>query len=116
MMIVNTQWKNIKNCEAESITNNSNDYDEKCMKIKFKFNSDNDFPLNKTLKVRNMTIAVGFVFCEGSKYYPEVFLQECLLNYKFLNMIRLTYLKIPMLTIPIVCAGLLFVITDIFLT
>ena len=35
-----------------TITNNSDDFDEKYMKINF--NSDNDLPLKKTLKLRNM--------------------------------------------------------------
>ena len=106
--------KNIKNCGAKSITNNSDDYDEKHMKIKF--NSNNDLPLDKTLKLHNMTIAIGSVFHEGNKYYPQDFLKERLLNYKCLNMIGLMCLKELMLTKLIVYTSLLFVITDIFLT
>ena len=37
-----------------SITKNSDDYDEKYMKIKF--NSDGKLPLNKTIKIRSMVI------------------------------------------------------------
>ena len=37
-----------------SITKNSDDYDEKYMKIKF--NSDGELPLNKTIKIRSMVI------------------------------------------------------------
>ena len=51
-------------------------YDEKYMKIKF--NSDNDLPLNKTLKLYNVGLVGGSVFHEGNKYYPQLFLDECL--------------------------------------
>ena len=51
----------------KSVTNNSDSYNEKYMKIKF--NSDDDLPLNKMLKRYNMVTVVRFVFDEGSKYY-----------------------------------------------
>ena len=53
-----------------------NDYDEKCMKIKF--NLDNELPLNRTVETRSMIIGVRAIFLENNKYYPEVFLDECL--------------------------------------
>ena len=84
--------------------------------MKIKFNSDNDLPLNETLKLRNMTIAVGSGFHKGNKYYLQVFLKERLLNCKCLNMIGLMCFKELMLKKPMVCRSLLFVITDIFLT
>ena len=59
-----------------SITNNLDDYDKTCMKIKF--NSDDDLPLNKTLELRKMIIVVRSVFHEGNKCYPHVFLDEYL--------------------------------------
>ena len=43
-----------------SITKNSDDYDEKFMKIKF--NSDDKLPLNKTIEILSMTIAVRAIF------------------------------------------------------
>ena len=46
--------------------------------IKIKFNSDDNLPLNKILKLHNMTIAIRSVFQEDGKYYPEVVLDECL--------------------------------------
>ena len=54
------------------ITNNLNNYYEKYMKIKF--NSDDDWPLNKPLDLRNTTIVVTAVFHEGNKYYAKVVL------------------------------------------
>ena len=59
-----------------SITKNSDDYDEKYMKIKF--NSDDGLPLNKTIEIPTITIVVRAVFHENNKYYPQVFLDECL--------------------------------------
>ena len=46
--------------------------------MKIKFNSYDDLPLNKTLKIRSMIIVVRAVFHEINKYYPQVFLDECL--------------------------------------
>ena len=51
-----------------SKTNNSDDYDEKCMKIKF--NSDDDLPANKTLEISSMLIAIKAAFNENNKHYP----------------------------------------------
>ena len=49
-----------------STTKNSNDYDEKYIKIKF--NSDNELPQNKTIEIPSMIIVVRAVFYEISKY------------------------------------------------
>ena len=57
-----------------SISNNSDDYNEKYMKIKFIL--DDSLPLNKTLKLCNMVVVVRSAFHEGNKYYPKVFLDE----------------------------------------
>ena len=46
--------------------------------MKIKFNSDDNLPLNKILKLHNLTIVVRSVFQENSRYYPQVFLDECL--------------------------------------
>ena len=68
-------WSKITNL-ISSLTKNSDDYDEKYMKIKF--NSDDELPLNKTIKICSMIIVVRTVFHENNKYYPQVFLEECL--------------------------------------
>ena len=57
-------------------TKDSDDYDEKYMKIKF--NSDDELPLNKTIGIHSITIVLRIVFHENNKYYPKVFLEECL--------------------------------------
>ena len=68
-------WSKIKNL-VRSITKNSDDYDEKYKKIKF--NWDDELPLSKTIKIQSMIIVVTAVFHKNNKYYPQVFLHECL--------------------------------------
>ena len=51
--------------QIRTIISNTNNYDEKYMKIKS--NSDDDLPLNKTLELRNMIIVVRSVFHENTK-------------------------------------------------
>ena len=71
------------------ITKNSDDYDKKCMKIKF--NSNDDLPLNKIIKIHIATMVVRAIFYENNKYYPQVFLDD------FFIMIELIFLKQLML-------------------
>ena len=54
----------------------SGEYNKDYMKIKF--NSDDDLPLNKILKVSILAIIVRSVVEEDGKYYPQIFLDECL--------------------------------------
>ena len=63
--------KNMKNCRVKSdlirsITKSWHDYDEKYMKIKF--NSDDELPLNKMIKIPSMIIVARAVFHENNKY------------------------------------------------
>ena len=46
--------------------------------MRIKFNSDDDLPLNKILKLHMLAIIVRSAFKEDDKYYPHVFLDECL--------------------------------------
>ena len=46
--------------------------------MKIKFSSDDDLPLNKSLKFRLMTITIRYVFEEDGKLYPQVFLDDTL--------------------------------------
>ena len=48
--------------------------------MKIRFTSDNNFPLNKTLKFYNMTVTIRCVFSEDNKFYPQVFLDEALFS------------------------------------
>ena len=68
-------WSKIRDL-IRSITKNSDDYDEKYMKIKF--SSDYELPVNKTIEVPGMIIVVRAVFYENNKYYLQVFSDECL--------------------------------------
>ena len=45
---------------------------------KGKFNSDDNLPLNKMLKLHMLTVIVRSIFEEDGEYYPQVFLDECL--------------------------------------
>ena len=74
----NDVWSGIKN-KIEAISSDQWDYEKDCMKIKF--NSDDDLPLNKSLKFNSMTINIRSVFEEDRKLYPQVFLDDTL--YKF---------------------------------
>ena len=46
--------------------------------MKIKFDTDDDLPLNKPLKLHMVTIIVRSVFQEGKKLYPQIYLDECL--------------------------------------
>ena len=59
-----------------SITINSDECDEKYMTMKFE--SDYELPLNKTIEIPSKIIVVRAVSHKNNKYYPQVFLDECL--------------------------------------
>ena len=59
-----------------SVTKKLDDYDEKYMKIKFDL--DDKVPLNKTIEIPIMVIVVAAIFYGNNKYFPQVFLNECL--------------------------------------
>ena len=44
--------------------------------MKIKFNSDDNLPLNKLLKLHNLTIVARSVFQEENKYCSQVSLDE----------------------------------------
>ena len=46
--------------------------------MKIKFNSDDNLSLNKIMQLHMLAIIVRSVFEEDGKYYPQVFLDECL--------------------------------------
>ena len=68
-------WIKIRDL-IRSITKILDDYDEKYMKIKF--HSDGYLPLNKMIEIPIVTIVGRAVFHENTKYYQQVFLDECL--------------------------------------
>ena len=68
-------WNRIKNL-TKAINGTPVYYNENYMKIKS--SSDDILLLNKLLKLHNLTIAIRYVFQEGNKCYPQVFLDEYL--------------------------------------
>ena len=46
--------------------------------MKIKFNSDDELPLNKAIKIPRMLIVARAISLESNKYYLQVFLVECL--------------------------------------
>ena len=50
--------------------------------MKIKFNSDDELPLNKMVKMPTMTIVFRDVFHEQNKYYPKAFIMNGYLNYE----------------------------------
>ena len=46
--------------------------------MKFKYNLDDKLPLNKMIEIPSMVIDFRAVFHENNKYFPEVFLGQCL--------------------------------------
>ena len=46
--------------------------------MKIKFNPHDKLPLNKPIEIRSIIIVAQAIFHENNKYYPQVFLVECL--------------------------------------
>ena len=68
-------WYKIKNLtECNSIK--ASKYRKDFMKIKF--NSDDNLPLYKALKIHICAIVIRSVFEENGKHYPQFFLDEYL--------------------------------------
>ena len=66
----------IRTCIEKRNNNKSGEFEKDCMKIKF--NSDDKLPLNKQIKFPSVTIVIRYVFEDDGKYYPQVFLNDCL--------------------------------------
>ena len=69
-------WDKIKYHIQPNNADKSGKYEKDYMRIKF--NSDDDLPLNKILKLCMLTKIVRSVFEEDGKYYPQVILDDCL--------------------------------------
>ena len=64
-------WDGIKN-EIDTMNGGKKaEYGKDFMKIKF--NTDDDLPLNKPLKIHMLTTLVKSVFEEGGNFYPQTF-------------------------------------------
>ena len=69
-------WEKIKHLIETINEDKKGEYEKDFMKIKF--NSNDNLPLNKMLKLHMLTVIVRSVFKTDDKYYPQVFLDECL--------------------------------------
>ena len=60
--------------------NKMNDSDSEYEKdyMKIKFDTDDDIPLNKVLYFPTIAVIIRCVFEQNVKYYPQVYLDECL--------------------------------------
>ena len=45
---------------------------------KIRFESNDDLPLNKPMRLRLLTIIIRSVFSEDGKFYPQLFLNDAL--------------------------------------
>ena len=66
--------------------------------IKIRFESDDYLPLGKILNILSMIIVTRSVFQENNRYYPQLYLHECLYEFveelqKFYNMNGLMFQK-----------------------
>ena len=69
-------WSGIKD-QVKKINNGKlGEYGKDYMKIKFK--SDNDLSLNKILTFPMLIINIRTIFEKDGKYYPRIFLDDCL--------------------------------------
>ena len=69
-------WDEIKHFIEKINEVKKDEYEKDFMKIKF--NSDDNLPLNKMLKLQMLTVIVRSAFGEDGKYYPQVCLDEFL--------------------------------------
>ena len=69
-------WEGVKK-EIETINGGEkNEYGKDYMKIRFK--SNDDFPQNKPIKLRLLTIIIRSVIRKNGKFYPQLFLDDAL--------------------------------------
>ena len=69
-------WDGIKNKIEKINDSKKGEYGKDFMKIKF--NTDDNLPLNKPLKLQLLTIIVRCIFEEDSKFYSQLYLDDCL--------------------------------------
>ena len=73
-------WDEIKYLIKTINDGEAGEYEKDFMKIKF--NSDDNFSLNKKLQLHNLTIVIRSVFQEDNKYYAQFFYMNVCMNYK----------------------------------
>ena len=53
--------------------------------MKIRFNTDDNLSLNKPLKLNLLTIIVRCIFQEDGKFYPQLYLNDCLYELRVTN-------------------------------
>ena len=76
--VLDMVWGSIENKIDPNIIK-IKDYD------KFRFNSDIDLPLYTLIEFRSLVINVSCVIEKDNKYYPEIYLDECLYDKVYSN-------------------------------
>ena len=72
-----TELRDVIKNEIEAINGGKKGkYNKDIMKVKF--NADDNLPLNKPLKLHMLTIIVRCIFEEDGKFYPQLYLDDCL--------------------------------------
>ena len=46
--------------------------------MKIKLDTDDNLPLSKPLNLHLLTVIVSFIFEEDGKFYPQLYLEDCL--------------------------------------
>ena len=68
-------WKFIENeITSSNSSNKIKEYN------KLRFNSNLDLPLDTLIEFHMLTIIINYVIEKDGKYYPEIYLDECLYN------------------------------------
>ena len=80
IIVINAIWGSIENKIKDIIYSFPNNYPNIKIKDynKFRFNSDIDLPLNMITEFRSLVINISCVIEKDNKYYPEIYLDECL--------------------------------------
>ena len=72
-------WSHIENKINPNNFNNFNNNNNKIKDYdKLRFNSDIDLPTDTLIEFRSLIINVSCVIENDGKYYPEIYLDECL--------------------------------------
>ena len=76
-------------------------YENQIYSMKIKFNSDGKLPPNKTIEIPSMIIVVRNIFQENNKYYPQVFLDECLCKLQKQKKQKVSIICLPFYQLPL---------------
>ena len=78
--VLDMLWGSIENKIEDKINPIPNNYPNIKIKDydKFRFNSDTNLPLDTLIEFRSLVINVSCVIEKDNKYYPEIYLDECL--------------------------------------